>query len=255
MKLTIGMAVYNDYSGVYFTVESIRMYHNLTDCEIIIVDNYGDKVLEDWVNYWQKGVARYVRCDITGTTQSRQMVFDEAKGEYVMCIDSHVLLMPGAIDTIPDTNNLMHGPMLYDDLKTCSTHMNNEWRGNMWGTWSEAVRPCDLPKEPFQIPMHGLGLFCCKKSAWVGFNPDFRGFGGEEGYIHEKFRQAGKDVWCVPSMKWVHRFQNGTGYPLHFQDRIRNYLLGFNELGMDTKPIYEHFGISMVKKIALSINR
>ena len=126
MKLTIGMAVYNDYSGVYFTVESLRMYHDLTDCEIIIVDNYGDKVLEDWINYWQKGVARYVRCDITGTTQSRQMVFDEAKGEYVMCIDSHVLLMPGAIDTIPDTNNLMHGPMLYDDLKTCSTHMNNE---------------------------------------------------------------------------------------------------------------------------------
>lgn len=39
--------------------------------------------------------------------------------------------------------------------------------------------------------MQGLGIFACRRDVWPGFNPRLRGFGGEEGYIHEKFRRAG----------------------------------------------------------------
>ena len=42
----------------------------------------------------------------------------------------------------------------------------------------------DSNGEPFEIPMQGLGMFSCRKEAWLGFNPLFNGFGGEEGYIH-----------------------------------------------------------------------
>ena len=34
----------------------------------------------------------------------------------------------------------------------------------------------------------------------------FREFGGEEWYIHEKYRQAGAKCLCLPFLRWQHRF-------------------------------------------------
>jgi glycosyltransferase involved in cell wall biosynthesis len=254
MKLTIGMAVYDDFSGVYFTVQALRTYHDLTDVEILIIDNKGDKRLEDWVKSWCYNKVRYEKYTaVVGTTQPRQRVFDEAKGELVICIDSHVLLVPGSLDKLWDSDDLIHGIMYYDDLVTPVTHMKDKWQGDMWGVWD---RKDPVPDEPFEIPMHGLGLFGCRKDSWLGFNPEFTGFGGEEGYIHEKFKQAGRKVICLPWIKWIHKFRNFAPYPLNIADRIRNYLLGFEELGLDNKPIYEHFGQRIVGSIHESlINR
>src|SRR5262249_17348834 len=60
-KLTIGMATYDDYDGVYFTLQSIRLHHPeiLTDAEFVIIDNNPDgpcadalKDLGNWIpNY------------------------------------------------------------------------------------------------------------------------------------------------------------------------------------------------------------
>jgi hypothetical protein len=87
------------------------------------------------------------------------------------------------------------------------------------------------------------------------FNREFRGFGGEEGYIHEKYRQAGNKVYCIPWLMWWHLFKNGTGrgtppYPALLKDKVRNYIIGFKELGLDMQPLYEQFGEEMI--IALS---
>ena len=46
--------------------------------------------------------------------------------------------------------------------------------------------------------MQGLGLFACRGEAWPGINPRFRGFGGEEGYLHEKVRQNGAASCAIP---------------------------------------------------------
>jgi hypothetical protein len=91
--------------------------------------------------------------------------------------------------------------------------------------------------------MQGLGVFSCRKDAWPGFNPRFRGFGGEEGYIHEKVRQAGGRCLCLPWLRWVHRFGRPAGvpYPLTVDDKFRNYLIGHAELGLDLEPVFEHF--------------
>ena len=41
--LTVGMATYDDYDGVYFSVQALRMYNRLgNDMEIIVVDNNPD---------------------------------------------------------------------------------------------------------------------------------------------------------------------------------------------------------------------
>ncbi len=113
----------------------------------------------------------------------------------------------------------------------------------MYGVWATDERGKDPDSEPFEIPMQGLGLFACRRDAWLGFNPRFSGFGGEEGYIHEKYRQAGQRTLCLPFLRWLHRFSRpgGVVYPNTLQDRIRNYCIGFDELGLDTEPVAAHF--------------
>src|SRR5262249_43908404 len=62
-------------------------------------------------------------------------------------------------------------------------------------------------------------------------------------YIHEKFRQAGRQCWCLPWLRWLHRFgrPQGVAYPNTLEDRLWNYLVGWNELGLPLDSIYEHF--------------
>jgi len=97
--------------------------------------------------------------------------------------------------------------------------------------------------EPFDVPGQGLGLFAAKTDKWLGFNPHFTAFGGEEMYIHDKYRMAGARCICVPALAWVHRFANPDGrkHPLTRYNKMRNYVLGALELGQSLDPIREHF--------------
>jgi hypothetical protein len=161
-----------------------------------------------------------------------------------------VLFAPGAIARLkafyrdhPDCADLLQGPLVYDDLDNIATHFDPVWRGQMWGVWATDPRGRDPEMEPFEIPMQGLGAFSCRKRAWLGFNPRFRGFGGEEGHLHEKFRRAGRRTLCLPWLRWSHRFSRprGVPYPLTVEDKLRNYLIGHAELGLDLRPIIGHF--------------
>ncbi len=266
-KLTIGMAVYDDYDGVYFSVQAIGLYHPEVrdDIEILVIDNHPEgkdapylKKLECLGNY------RYVPFREKTGTAVRDRIFAEATGDFVLCMDCHVLIVPGALarlltyfDTHPLCNDLLQGPLLNDDLRTMNTHFADSWRGGMYGVWACDNRADDKDGEPFDIPMQGLGLFACRKKAWPGFNPDFRGFGGEEGYIHEKFRQAGGRTLCLPFLRWLHRFERpgGVPYTIDWQDRIWNYMIGFQELGLDTGQIIDHFNEHLGEGVTTEILR
>jgi hypothetical protein len=98
-------------------------------------------------------------------------------------------------------------------------------------------------EEPFEIFSQGLGLFFTAKEHWLGFNEHSRGFGGEECYIHEKYRKNGRRAICLPFLKWLHRFgrPDGVKYELTVKNKVRNYILEFVELGLDLKPIHQEF--------------
>ena len=253
-KLTIGMATYDDFDGVYFSAQAIRLYHPevAADTEVLVIDNNpagraaaGLKDLDKWIDGY-----RYIPAPFVQGTAVRDLIFREASGEFVLCMDSHVLFEAGALARLLDymTRNsgspdLLQGPLVLDDLKKIATHFDPVWRAGMWGVWGKDERGSDPDAPPFEIPMQGLGVFACRRDAWPGLNPRLRGFGGEEGCLHEKFRQRGARTLCLPFLRWMHRFSRplGAPYSLKWEDRIRNYAILFDELGLDRCPIYKHF--------------
>jgi len=251
VALTVGMPTYNDFDGVFFTVQALRLYQDLADTEILVVDNYGCEHTRAFIEHCADPAIRYVlRTEITGTAPAKDRVFREARGDAVLCCDSHILFAPDAIARLkawwrdhPGSRDLVQGPLLHDDLISVSTHFEPVWSDEMWGTWATDPRGLDPDADPFDIPMQGLGVFSCLRDAWPGFNPLFRGFGGEEGYLQEKVRQRGGRTLCLPFLRWSHRFgrPNGVPYPLFSEHKFRNYLIGHHELGLDLRPVLEHF--------------
>ena len=255
-RLTIGAATFDDFEGVFFTFQALRLANleRLDELDFVLIDNNPES---------NEGVATREFCEKAGvryfperawrSTATRDLIFRHALASWAMSLDPHVLLEPKTVSRLldfletqdPARPNLFQGPMLYDYLgdETPATHMNPVWRENMFGTWGHDERGKNPDGDPFKIPAMGLGLFVCGVESWPGFNPLFRGFGGEEGYIHQKARNAGGKTLCLPFLRWVHRFQRprGISYPLNIQERIRNYALGWSELGLDLGEVVAHF--------------
>lgn len=249
------MPTYDDYDGVYFSIQAIRMYHPeiLDQIEFVIVDNNPSSnhgaAIRNLTN-WIKEPYQYLPFVKFESTICKNKIFQLADTPYVLCIDSHVMIVPGAIkklidfyDAGKDDGNLLQGPILYDDFQSYSTHFDLTWSQYMWGTWQTDVRGKDPDGEPFEIPSQGMGLFSCRKDSWLGFNPNCRGFGGEEGYIHTKYKQKGKQTLCLPFLRWLHRFDRPGGIPYanDLVQRFRNYMIEFKEIGFPTKELKEHF--------------
>lgn len=242
--LTIGLATYDDYDGVYFTIQALRMYQSVysDQTEIIVIDNNPGSVHGKATKQLVQQIGgRYIPDTTTSSSFNKYKIVEHATGKYVLIVDCHVLLQPGAIDSLlehyeqhPNCRDLIQGPLLHDDLITVSTHFAPGWSGHMWGTWSTNIEAYSTEK-PFEIPMQGMGLLSFERSNWPGISKHFRGFGGEEGYISERFRQRGGTNICIPRLKWVHRFNrpNGVPFPLMLEDRIWNYFIGYLDLYKD----------------------
>ncbi|MCC3770034.1 glycosyltransferase [Streptomyces sp. UNOC14_S4] len=256
-RLTIGMATYDDYDGVYFTLQALRLTHAdaLSGAEFVVVDNNPSgpvapslRALADRVPGY-----RYVPFGQYASTGVRDLVFRVARSPVTLCLDSHVLLAPGAVRAVldhfeqrPHSRDLLQGPMISDVLddgrEPPSTHLAPEWGDGMYGVWRTDPRGTDPGGKPFEVAMQGLGLFACRTDAWPGLNPRFRAHGGEEGYLHEKVRRGGGRVLCHPGVRWLHRFTRpqGPSFPLGLLERVRNYLIGHRELGLSASGLTEH---------------
>lgn len=281
-QFSVGMAVFNDFDGVYFTTQDLLVHHGDYIAEIIVVDNNSSERIKRYCNTVPK--IKYIDFpQPKGTAAPREHVFSVAQQDRVVVIDSHVILHPGSFGSLDEhvtDDNLYHGPLVYDWGHICATHMDDVWRGQMWGIWGVARQETgnpgapiftvmegkavelmtgkvldikvtqfmggySVPIHPFEIPAHGMGLWACKRDSWLHFNKDFREFGGEEWYIHEKYRKAGRKVICLPDVRWRHRFsdltQHKIEYPLTRNGKIKNYVLGLRELGLPLDRLRQEF--------------
>lgn len=308
-KLTIGMAFWNDYAGVWAMVDALRRYHDLRQVEIVLVCNNPrgtayrrlEKRVADW-SLGNRGCRLIPFGDIAGPALAKDAVFRNATGEAVWVLDAHCTVAPGSVakaiayfDAHPDTNDLYCGPLVYDNHGTRSTHLNDQWGGGMRGTWGLAwkapsgehvsvlsddgkVKFVTLVQQrpwqhelngsefaghevrlneagfralgfndddEFEIPAQGCFSFACRREAWLGFNDMFRGFGGEEYYLHDKYRTAGRRVVSLGFLNATHRFADddieSPEGPRNRADQLRNTIIGRLELGQSLEPARKHF--------------
>lgn len=252
VPVTIGVATYDDYDGAYFTLTALHAYHPevMATAEILLLDNHPDGVEAAALRKLADDLPRchYVPVGSVSSTAIRDLAFHIAAGDIVVVLDSHVLLAPGALAAAvrhledPTCRDLVQGPMARNSGIGADTHWEPQWRGGMFGVWASDERGKDANGEAFEIPLQGLGVFASRREYWPGLNPHFTGFGGEEGYIHEKYRQHGGRAVCVPAFRWIHRFlrPKGIPYSLKWEDRAFNYTVGWTELGLDVESVRSH---------------
>ena len=267
-KLTIGMCTYDDFHGTYMTIQSIRLYHPevLNDIEFLVIDNNPTgKQGETLKSFITESVphGRYIPFDEYTGCGVRSKIFEYANTPFVMSLDCHIMLYPNSLkrlieyyDDNPKCDDLIQGPLLWEQLENeltlkdgkkvinISTHFDMEWRGGMRGRWSNhPTLGYNVDDPPFEIPSQGLGLFSARKESWLGFNEHFREFGGEEGYIHEKYRRNGRKTLCLPFLRWMHRFYRpeGAPYPISLRAKLKNYVIGHMELGEAMDEFILHF--------------
>lgn len=263
-KLTIGMATYRDWPGVWATIQSLRIHHSecLDEIEIIVVDNdiEGKPDTEGDSSHSAKcrrlceriGAKYEHFTAVAGTAAAKGRIFELATSPAVLVMDCHVMLPPGTVRrlidwfaTHPESKDLHHGPLIGDGGLTdiVGTHFNLTWGSMMFGQWGVDKRVHD--GQPFEIDMQGCGLFACNRKAWPGFHPLLRGFGPEEFHIHQRIRRNGGKCYCLPWLLWCHRFGNpdGTKPPgLRPEDRLRGHLITHLDTGApDLTEMRKHF--------------
>lgn len=279
LTLTVGFCTRDDFAGAWMTLGGLLEYHKDFIDEIVIIDNSPKDskhaaLLQEHVAH--EPIVRYIR--VVGPESSciyKDRVFRAAKSDIVLCCDSHVLFGKNAIASLrkwfesnPNSKDLITGPMskrggadamtsqqqMYVDEKfeidttaelkkkpidRIITQNNIVWRGGNCGIWRLDDRALDSTHPAFPIAQNGTGAFACLRSTWPGFHPQFIGFGGNETWLMERFRELGGQVLCLPTFRWIHRFgyPDGHKYKISWDDRVRNYLIGFNDL--DRPDLYD----------------
>lgn len=273
VSLSIGIATHDDFDGAWFTINSLYLHHPeaMGRAEVVLLDNHprGIEAVELKRLETLLPNVRYIPVSAYSSTAIRNQIFSHARGELVVVLDSHVLLAPGALRAVtdwfvkhPESTDIVQGPMLTpDNQHNGATHMEPVWNAGMYGVWANDHRAEVVGADAFEVPQHGLGAFACRREAWPGLSTKFVGFGGEEGYVHEKFRRKGGLALCLPAFRWQHRFPRprGVSYRLNWEDRVRNYAIGWSELGFDVDQMADHFveatGLASAHEIVARVRR
>jgi len=250
MRLTIGMAVHGDAQGAWWTLSSLRLHHlqaDLPGVELLVIDDM-ESPCQDLIHAAALAKARYIhRPKGQGPAHAKNTVFENARGDYVLLLDSHVMLAPCAVDhllhgIVMDTvgQDMWTGPLVNESAEVIATELLPELRGGMLGIWH--TRKTHEPT--YEIEAHGSAFMFMRRECWPGFSLRFYGFAGEEVYIHEKVRRNGGRVICHDALKWVHRFQRfgvPITYRLTLNDKYRNLLVGAYEMNWAVGQVKDYF--------------
>lgn len=266
MKLTVGFSTRDDRMA-WMVINDLLVHHkHLFESgygEIVVVDNspersaYAKQLQNHLTNYDDE--VRYIRA--VGPESSciyKDRVFQEARGEIVICCDSHVIFKPRSIDrliahfdqqAIP--RELVMGPC-YRSANNCEGTNQRLYAWEKYGEgdttkrlWKKATQHagvvscggnvahwvhdprCAHCVDAFEIMHQGTGAFAMRKEEWTGFHKSFLGHGGNETYLMEKTRALGGRVTCLPAFEWVHCFYRPEGppYRVPWDLRLKNYFM------------------------------
>lgn len=241
MLLTVAIPTYDDYERLRLTVHSLKLHHKGLGFEILVFDNFGCAKTRAFCE--KAGVKYVVDSRVKGTCYAKSRAIQESEGQFVLVIDSHVLVGCDGVKKLqeylsklgPDKNDILHGPLVSDKGVIIATEMICQWQGEAWGVWHDRTKSETIPLEegPTLIWSHGCGLFCVRRSTWPGYHPRCEGFGGEEGVIQSLYRVRGGQALLLPFLTWTHSFNEAATvkHVIRAEDKFRNYLLNIGFLG------------------------
>jgi hypothetical protein len=239
--LTVGSSTLLDFRGVHDTIAGLQTNHGEFGgkVEYVLVDNHPEattrlrgcktcqktpdgevcsecaKDLEDMEVCATSEGARYVRwSEKQGTYPGKNQLKVEARGKWVLTMDSHVKLTPWAIEEClelierePESNDFFHFPNLFRSgnrvhagRASSADFRNQQWiyhggddRGGVYG-WT---RNATTPGEPYPIAAMITSCYLVRKDAWFsakGYDPILGNYGGWEGPIQLKWWLMGRQV-------------------------------------------------------------
>ena len=238
--LTIGIIHHERLRTLRATISALQRDHDLRDVEILVCDTKRSKKARKWVRR-QQGI-RYVASSLRQPGNALDQVFELAHADVVVVLQDPVRLRKDALASLrdyftnhPDSRNLVHGPLMRGNT-VVSTHSDPYWRRNTWGSAARDARGGRADGEAFVVPMQESGVFSCRRDAWPGMPVLWRGYGGEAGFLQERFRRNGGQVVCLPGFRWERIAPLGSVRPRSpaAHHVLRNHLSGAADLGLDT---------------------
>lgn len=229
---------------LWFTLQSLAFEH-LEGVEILVVDN--TEKMDDEISRITSSFGAPVKYISAPAIQSpyhpRNIGAAAAKGEWLLFLDAHVLLRPGAINAIFGMSlaprfqgeqcyppmSMIHFPVGFRNQKTWYGHYRLTLDEDFWGKWGPTAvlggPTSRIGTTPIRkIGASGIWSFLTRKKDWEavgGFNQNFSGYGGGEVYIHLKYWRMGGQVLLDPAIWGVH-YSAPRGYTAAWNERIRN---------------------------------
>ena len=223
MKLSVIISNRNDTVMLSITVrsciEELRPL-GLKNCEIIIADNSDSNIYELLpsvlpTGYYKEGLIKVLRQDFPCLFSARELAAREASGEYILCLDSHMLV---GHDTIFDLVNFMdrhpepnlgfaHAPISWIHQHERAAKHDRDMSVNELGDWNNVY-----PNER-TITWKGMPWICNRKwfldqdkglNAYGALAKHYISWGGGDMHIGIKPWLLGFKNWAVPTNPCFH---------------------------------------------------
>jgi len=225
MKFSVCVPHLNDYLALWFTIHSIQLTASENfgpeDFEIIICDNNSKEPVRTKVeklfsdrNVWNPYKHRVISHERQGVDQARMAAAHEAKGEYLVFCDSHVLFnrdfFKTAINYMSQHSEvgILHCGLSWNgyNKRKRGTAYRLQLDTRFWGDWVDHVF-----ETPSLVGSSGLATFIVRRKEFLelrGMNPNFIEYGGAEVYIDLKYWMFDYKVVFHPDLHVVHSGHN-----------------------------------------------
>ncbi len=224
MKLSIIISNRNDVAMLAVTVrsciEELRSFHS-DDTEIVIGDNSEEHICQLIkgaipAGYIQSKKIKMVRQDFPCLFSARELAIETATGEYIVCLDSHMLVGRGMFEDLVSfmdrhrndrSVGFAHAPISWAHQHERNAKHDRDVSVNELGNWNTRY-----DKEQ-TITWKGMPWICCRE--WF-LNRD-KGLGGYGALADHKVSWGGGDMhigvkpwllgfknWAVPTNPGIH---------------------------------------------------
>ena len=211
--LSIVIPVRGKENELWFTLQGLLNAGLEDGIEVVVVDNDPSDHVRDVCESFGRSCLRYVEAgEVKGVNYPRSVGASEARGEWLMMLDSHVLMRPGSFALMRERilegaypeKSLIHFGVSFGSPEVWGAYRLT-LHTNFWGTWHHLVEPNAL--NPYPIGATGNWAFLTRISDWNvmgGFNEAFRGYGGDEIYLQLKYWRSGGQVLLDPQVSGSH---------------------------------------------------